>query len=94
MTNRTYYVIWTYVANYSNVIEVKAENAEKARELIFAQYGVGPLSLPNISKAEFRAKAAVHVFDSAPHVPLLDRLHEEALDLSVQQHLDIRRLDQ
>jgi len=51
----TYHVIWTYIANYSDVFKVKANSPEAAREIVYSWYS-----------EDFRAKGKIYVFDTAP----------------------------
>lgn len=52
---RKYYVLWTYVANYSKLITVEAENPAEAHKQAVGWYG-----------KEFHDKATVYVFDQPP----------------------------
>lgn len=52
---RTFYVLWTYIANFSRLMPVRAETAEEAY-----MESCGHLS------EDFRAKATVYVFDAPP----------------------------
>lgn len=52
---KQFYVLWTYIANFSRLIPVKAENAERA-----LMESCGYFS------EDFRKKATVFVFDSPP----------------------------
>ncbi len=50
-----YYVLWTYIANFSRLIPVKAENVEEARKLSCGFFS-----------EDFAKKATVFVFDTPP----------------------------
>ena len=50
---RTFYVLWTYIANYSRLMKVSAKDATEAAES--AMFGPG-----------FDEKATVYVFDVPP----------------------------
>lgn len=52
---KTFYVIWTYVANYSGLITVEAESADAAKQQVLDRYG-----------AEFADAARIFVFDAPP----------------------------
>jgi hypothetical protein len=51
----TYWILWTYSANYSELVEVKAKNPTHAIEVATAFYS-----------ADFKKKATVYVFDHPP----------------------------
>ncbi len=53
---RPYWLIWTYIANYSEKpFRVTAANPEAAAEVLYGAFS-----------NEFRAKAKVYVFESEP----------------------------
>jgi hypothetical protein len=52
---RTFYVLWTFSANYSRLIPVAAETAEQAAKETCGYF-----------REEFRQKATVFVFDAPP----------------------------
>jgi hypothetical protein len=52
---KTFYVLWTYQANYSGLLEVPAESAEKACKQVL-----------NFWAPDFAKKACVYVFDTKP----------------------------
>lgn len=53
--DRTFWVLWTYVANYSHLIEVRAPTADDAARRATAGYS-----------ADFRKRATVYVFEHPP----------------------------
>lgn len=55
MKTKKYWALWTYVANYSNLIEVDAESAEDAADKVTGLFS-----------KDFQQKASVYVFDRAP----------------------------
>lgn len=57
---RKYYVLWTYIANYSSVLEVEATSPSQALDVATGFFS-----------KDFHAKASVYVFD---HEPVLIRL--------------------
>lgn len=63
---RTYYVLWHYIANYSDIIPVEANNAEDAIERACGLYMGSSNTAYNSLPAAFRDKATVYVFDSPP----------------------------
>jgi hypothetical protein len=52
---KTFYVLWTYVANFSRLHEVQGESAEAVAE-----------NLLNGFSGDFREKATIYVFDRPP----------------------------
>ncbi len=53
---KTFYVLWTYIANHSErIYQVQAETAEKARDFILEVYS-----------DDFKQKGRVYVFDQLP----------------------------
>lgn len=52
---KKYYVIWTYIGNYSDVKEVDAESASEAAQKVTWTFS-----------ADFQKKAHVYVFDREP----------------------------
>ena len=52
---KTYYVLWTYIANYSELREIEARSPEEAHKAMTDWFG-----------PEFHAKATVYIFDKAP----------------------------
>ena len=52
---KKFWVLWTYVANYSNLIEVDAESAEDAAKRVTGFFS-----------KDFSQKGSVYVFDKAP----------------------------
>jgi hypothetical protein len=53
---KTYYILWTYIANYSErLVKVQANNPEEA-----LKNSIGYFS------EDFRKKATVYVFESPP----------------------------
>lgn len=52
---KTFYVIWTYIGNYSEVKPVQAESSEKAVEVATSFFS-----------KDFQQKGTVYVFDRAP----------------------------
>lgn len=52
---KTYYVLWTYIANYSRLMQVVASDAAHAHHL----------TADGMSE-DFRLKATVFVFDTPP----------------------------
>lgn len=55
MNKHTYWVLWTYVANYSSLMKVEADSPEQAKEKVCDWYG-----------PEFLKKAHIYVFDKEP----------------------------
>ena len=53
----TYYVLWTWQANYSEVITVKAFSPKEAKDMAVGFYG-----------NQFQAEAKIYVFASPPVV--------------------------
>lgn len=54
---KTFYVLWTYIANYSRLLPIKADTAEDALKESVGYFG-----------PEFHKKATVYVFDSPPSI--------------------------
>lgn len=54
---RDFWVLWTYIANYSGLIRVSATSEEDAAEFMRRRYG-----------DEFKQKATIYVFDKKPAV--------------------------
>jgi hypothetical protein len=52
---RTYYVIWTYAANYSKVMPIQAASAQQAAQ-----------AATSLFSDDFREKGSVYVFDTPP----------------------------
>lgn len=52
---KKYWVLWTYIANYSSLIEVDAESGEDAADKVTGLFS-----------KDFRKKASVYVFDRPP----------------------------
>ncbi len=52
---KDFYLIWTYSANYSPLMKVRAESALSAQRVVTDFYG-----------PDFRAKASVFVFEQPP----------------------------
>jgi hypothetical protein len=52
---KTYWVLWTYSANYSELRRIEADSPEKAKDAATCLYG-----------PDFHNKAMVYVFDRAP----------------------------
>lgn len=52
---KQFYVLWTYIANFSRLIPVKAEDAESARKETCGYFS-----------DDFKKKATVFVFDTPP----------------------------
>jgi hypothetical protein len=52
---KDYYVIWTYVANYSSMMVVSAEDEVSACEKVYAVFG-----------QDFRKRATVYVWSTPP----------------------------
>jgi len=52
---KTFYVLWTYIANYSSLMEVKAETPGAALHTATRHYS-----------DDFIQKATVYVFDTPP----------------------------
>jgi hypothetical protein len=55
LQKKKYYVLWTYIANFSSVIEVEAETSEAAVKI--ATYGFSD---------DFHKKARIYVWDTPP----------------------------
>ena len=55
MPNKTFYVLWTYVSNYSRLQTIQATTAGEAYEMATAFYG-----------PKFLDEANVYVFDTPP----------------------------
>ncbi len=55
MKEKQFYVLWTYIANYSRLIPIKAETPEIAREESCGYFS-----------DDFKKKATVFVFDTPP----------------------------
>jgi hypothetical protein len=55
MKNKKYWVLWTYVANYSSLVEVDAESGEDAADKVTGFFS-----------KDFQQKASVYVFDREP----------------------------
>ncbi len=52
---QSFWVMWTYVANYSTLTEMKANSAQEAHDAITGYFG-----------ADFKKNATVYVFDRPP----------------------------
>lgn len=52
---KKYWVLWTYSANYSNLIEVSAESGDDAAD-----------KATGLFSKDFQQKGTVYVFDRAP----------------------------
>jgi hypothetical protein len=52
---KKFYVLWTYMANFSSLMEIDAKDAEEARKITVGYFG-----------PEFHKVACVYVFDTAP----------------------------
>ncbi len=52
-----YYVLWTYIANFSRLITIKADNAEEARKLSCGFFS-----------EDFAKKATVFIFETPPAI--------------------------
>lgn len=52
---KTFYVLWTYVANYSRLFKIDARDKEEALAASTGYYGV-----------DFKTKGSVFVFDTPP----------------------------
>ncbi len=52
---KSYWVMWTYIANYSKPIHVRAETAEDAIDQACGFFS-----------ADFKKKASIYVFDREP----------------------------
>lgn len=52
---KKFWVLWTYIANYSRLLEVEAESAEDARK-----------RATDMFSHDFHRKANIYVFDHAP----------------------------
>lgn len=52
---KQFYVLWTYIANFSRLIPIQAENAEEARKMTCGYFS-----------DDFKKKATVFVFDTPP----------------------------
>ena len=52
---KTYWIVWTYLGNYSKPLEIMADSPEAAAKV--------PLSFYS---DDFRAKASIYVFEAPP----------------------------
>ena len=56
---KTFYVLWTYIANFSRLLKVEAKDADAALQCTVGWY-------MESDNPAFRDKATVYVFDSPP----------------------------
>lgn len=56
---KTYYVLWTFAANYSKLMEIPAESAEEAKNAVLWLWG-----------KEFRDTCNMYVFDTPPVIKM------------------------
>lgn len=54
---KSYWVMWTYIANYSKPVRVEAKDAEDAIDKVCGYYS-----------KDFQQKASIYVFDREPVV--------------------------
>lgn len=71
-TMKQFYVLWTYVANFSRLISIQAESAEQAYNMACGYFG-----------KDFTKKATVFVFDSPPCM-----IQHEGEKMGVEQYFD------
>lgn len=55
MNLKSYWVLWTYIANYSKLTRVEARDAEDAMDMVTGHFS-----------KDFQKKATVYVFDREP----------------------------
>lgn len=52
---KKYWVLWTYIANFSKLVEIEASSPTEAAEFVTGHFS-----------KDFEAKATVYVFDHSP----------------------------